>query len=106
MLVPRRSVLGVGASLPTWVTVALTCALVNVGAASAQTVTLKFSQFLGPKSFFQVDVLEPWARDLEARTNGAIKVEMLDGSTPLGKVTGRLHQQSDSRRLSRRALGA
>lgn len=75
------------AKLAAWATVALTCALVNVGAASAQTVTLKFSQFLGPKSFFEVDVLEPWARDLETRTNGAIKVELYNGSTPLGKVT-------------------
>jgi TRAP-type C4-dicarboxylate transport system substrate-binding protein len=79
--------LGLRATLSTWVTAVLICALVNVGAAGAQTVTLKFSQFLGPKSFFQVDVLEPWARELETRTNGAIKVEIFDGSTPLGKVT-------------------
>jgi TRAP-type C4-dicarboxylate transport system substrate-binding protein len=53
---------------------------------NAQTVTLKFSQFLGPKSFFQVDVLEPWAKEIEARTGGRIKVETFDGTTPLGGV--------------------
>jgi TRAP-type C4-dicarboxylate transport system substrate-binding protein len=55
--------------------------------AAAQTTTLKFSHFLGPKSFFQLDVVEPWAKELEARTNGQIKVEMHDGTSPLGKVT-------------------
>jgi hypothetical protein len=29
--------------------------------AAAQDITLKFSHFLGPKSFFQLDVVEPWA---------------------------------------------
>jgi TRAP-type C4-dicarboxylate transport system substrate-binding protein len=55
--------------------------------ASAQQVTLKFSHFLGPKSFFQVDVVEPWAKELEARTNGKVKVETFDGTSPLGGVT-------------------
>ena len=55
--------------------------------ASAQQVTLKFSHFLGPKSFFQVDVVEPWAKELEARTNGKVKVETFDGTSPVGGVT-------------------
>jgi TRAP-type C4-dicarboxylate transport system substrate-binding protein len=55
--------------------------------ASAQEVTLKFSHFLGPKSFFQVDVVEPWARELEAKTGGKVKVETFDGTSPLGGVT-------------------
>ena len=55
--------------------------------AAAQPVTLKFSQFLGPKSFFQLDVVEPWAKELEAAANGAVKVEIHDGTSPLGKVT-------------------
>jgi TRAP-type C4-dicarboxylate transport system substrate-binding protein len=58
----------------------------GTGDASAQTVTLKLSQFLGPKSFFQVDFAEPWARELEARTNGKVKVEIFDGTTSFGNV--------------------
>src|SRR5947209_3669644 len=54
--------------------------------ASAETVTLKLSQFLGPKSFFQVDFAEPWARELEQRTNGKVKVGIFDGTTPFGNV--------------------
>jgi TRAP-type C4-dicarboxylate transport system substrate-binding protein len=55
--------------------------------APAQEVTLKFSHFLGPKSFFQVDVVEPWAKELEARTGGKVKVETFDGTSPVGGVT-------------------
>jgi TRAP-type C4-dicarboxylate transport system substrate-binding protein len=53
----------------------------------AQPITLKFSHFLGPTSFFQLDVVEPWAKELEAKTNGKVKVEIHDGTSPLGKVT-------------------
>jgi TRAP-type C4-dicarboxylate transport system substrate-binding protein len=55
--------------------------------AAAQEITLKFSHFLGPKSFFQVDVVEPWAKELEAKTGGKVKVETFDGTSPLGGVT-------------------
>jgi TRAP-type C4-dicarboxylate transport system substrate-binding protein len=55
-------------------------------AAAAQT-TLSFSHFLGPQSFFQLDVCEPWAKELEARTGGKVKVQIHDGTSPLGKVT-------------------
>lgn len=53
----------------------------------AEPITLSFSHFLGPKSFFQVDVVEPWARELEAKTNGQVKVATHDGTSPVGKVT-------------------
>lgn len=61
--------------------------LLTASAASAQQVTLKFSHFLGPKSFFQLDVVEPWAKELEAKTGGKVKVESFDGTSPLGGVT-------------------
>src|SRR3954462_2713448 len=57
------------------------------GSAAAQELTLKFSQFLGPKSFFQLDVVEPWAKELEAKTNGKVKVETFDGTSAVGGVT-------------------
>ena len=58
-----------------------------VGPADAQPITLKFSHFLGPTSFFQLDVVEPWAKELEAKTNGKVNVEIHNGASPLGKVT-------------------
>jgi|ERR1043165_4102962 TRAP-type C4-dicarboxylate transport system substrate-binding protein len=61
--------------------------LLGAHGANAQEVTLKFSHFLGPKSFFQVDVVEPWARELEAKTSGKVKVETFDGTSPAGGVS-------------------
>jgi TRAP-type C4-dicarboxylate transport system substrate-binding protein len=68
---------------------AFTLALLALGASSAaaQEVTLKFSHFLGPRSFFQLDVVEPWAKELETKTGGKVKVEAFDGTSPLGGVT-------------------
>ena len=60
--------------------------------ASAQEITLKFSHFLGPKSFFQLDVVEPWAKELEAKTNGQVKIEIFNASSPLGKPTEQANQ--------------
>jgi TRAP-type C4-dicarboxylate transport system substrate-binding protein len=57
------------------------------GSARAQPVTLTFSQFLPPSGFFQADLVEPWARALKARTGGRVKVEIIDGSMKLGRVT-------------------
>jgi TRAP-type C4-dicarboxylate transport system substrate-binding protein len=65
----------------------LFAALLLGGRAHADPITLKFSHFLGPTSFFQVDVVEPWAKELEAKTNGQVKVETFDGTSPVGKVT-------------------
>ena len=59
----------------------------GIGAASAQEINLKFSHFLGPTSFFQVDLVQPWASELESKTGGRVKVEVLHGGTPLGRVT-------------------
>jgi TRAP-type C4-dicarboxylate transport system substrate-binding protein len=69
-----------------FVTAILSTIMIATG-ATAQPIELKFSHFLGPTSFFQQDVVEPWARELEAKTNGRVKVETFNGSSPLGKVT-------------------
>jgi TRAP-type C4-dicarboxylate transport system substrate-binding protein len=53
---------------------------------------LKFSHFLGPTSYFQVDVVEPWAKELEAKTNGQVKVEIFNAASPLGKPTEQANQ--------------
>jgi TRAP-type C4-dicarboxylate transport system substrate-binding protein len=60
--------------------------------AAADPVTLRFSHFLGPSSFFQVDVVEPWARELEARTDGRVRVEIFGASSPLGQPTEQASQ--------------
>jgi TRAP-type C4-dicarboxylate transport system substrate-binding protein len=65
----------------------LVCALM-VFPAAAQTppIILKLSHFLGPTSFFEVDFAQPWARELEARTNGRVRVEIYNAASPLGGV--------------------
>lgn len=54
--------------------------------AQAETIRLKMSHFLGPDSFFQLDLVEPWARELERKTGGKLKVDVLNASSPLGNV--------------------
>jgi TRAP-type C4-dicarboxylate transport system substrate-binding protein len=71
--------------------VALICAAA-AGPAAADPMTLKFSHFLGPTSYFQVDVVEPWAKALEAKTNGQVKVEIFNAASPLGKPTEQANQ--------------
>lgn len=61
--------------------------LTTASAAMAQPITLKLSHFLGPTSFFQLDFAEPWAKELEARTKGQVKIEIFNGASPQGKVT-------------------
>jgi TRAP-type C4-dicarboxylate transport system substrate-binding protein len=60
--------------------------------AAADPVTLRFSHFLGPSSFFQVDVVEPWASELEARTDGKVKVDIFNAASPLGQPTEQASQ--------------
>jgi TRAP-type C4-dicarboxylate transport system substrate-binding protein len=65
---------------------------VAISSVAAEPITLKFSHFLGPTSFFQVDVVEPWAKELEAKTSGQVKVEIFNASSPLGKPTEQANQ--------------
>jgi TRAP-type C4-dicarboxylate transport system substrate-binding protein len=53
---------------------------------------LKFSHFLGPTSYFQVDVVEPWAKELEAKTNDQVKIEIFNAASPLGRPTEQANQ--------------
>jgi TRAP-type C4-dicarboxylate transport system substrate-binding protein len=50
-------------------------------------VLLTLSHFLGPDSFFQHDFAEPWAHELEAATNGAVRVQIYNNTSPYGDVT-------------------
>ena len=69
--------------------------LLAAAPATAQPVVLKLSHFLGPASFFELDFAQPWARELAARTNGAVKVEIFNASSPFGEVTKQATQVKD-----------
>ena len=62
-------------------------AILLAAGAQAQPLELKFSHFLGPASFFQHDVAEPFAKELEAKSGGRAKVAIYNASSPLGKPT-------------------
>ena len=64
----------------------LVCAMMASPAAAQTPIVLKLSHFLGPTSFFEVDFAQPWARELEARTNGRVHVEIYNAATPFGGV--------------------
>ena len=62
-------------------------AWLGAGLAAAQEITLKLHHFLGPTAPAQRAFLEPWAKRVEAQSNGRIKVEIypsmtLGGSPP------------------------
>ena len=49
-------------------------------------IVLTLSHFLGPGSFFETDFAQPWARALEARTQGRVRVETHCAGSPFGSV--------------------
>jgi len=53
----------------------LAAAMIPVGKASAQEVTLKLSHFLPIQANIPKNILEPWADKIEAESNGRIKIE-------------------------------
>ena len=55
-------------------------------AAKAETIELKLAHFLPTINGMHVDFLEPWARELEARTNGKVKVTIYPAGTQLGNI--------------------
>jgi TRAP-type C4-dicarboxylate transport system substrate-binding protein len=73
----------------------VTLAMTSFAAPSVAQDTLKLSHFLGPASFFEVDFAQPWARELEAKTGGKVKVEIYNGASPFGDVTKQATQVRD-----------
>ncbi len=68
---------------------AAAAALVAAQAATAQddqTITLSFAHFLGPDSFFQDDVAEPFAAALEEATGGKVEVVTYASDSAFGGV--------------------
>lgn len=64
-------------------------------AAQDETITLRFSHFLGPDSFFQNDVVAPFARELEEKTGGRVKVETFAADSEFGRPTAQATQVED-----------
>lgn len=55
----------------------LTSVCLTVSAAAAETVTIKYSNWLPAKYFALTDVIEPWFAEIEKVTEGRVKVEIL-----------------------------
>ena len=60
--------------------------------AQAAEITLKISHYLPDKHGIHTDFLEPWARELEAKTNGKVAVEILPGPSAFGNVAKQMDQ--------------
>ena len=60
--------------------------------ASAQEITLKLSHFLPPVHGIHTDFIEPWAKDVEACTDGQVKIQVFPGGTQLGNVAKQQEQ--------------
>lgn len=52
-----------------------------------ETITLKMAHFLPTANGMHSDFMEPWARELEKRTDGKVKVEIYPAGTQLGNIT-------------------
>jgi len=58
----------------------------GLATAGAQTTELKLAHFLPTINGMHSDFLEPWARELEKRTNGKVKVTIYPAGTQLGNI--------------------
>ena len=83
-------------SIKNFTLILATAAGLGSGAAAQEDpIVLRFSHFLGPDSFFQEDVVGPWARELEARTDGRVEVETFAADTPYGRPTAQATQVAE-----------
>lgn len=55
-------------------------------------VQLKLSHYLPPAHGLHTDFMEPWARELEAKTQGAVSVQISPGTSALGQAQNQLDQ--------------
>lgn len=62
-----------------WCLLGLSAASIAVSSVQAQTV-LQFNRWLPPAHFFQKDVLEAWATDVEKATEGRVKIQVTASS--------------------------
>lgn len=55
-------------------------------------VQLKLSHYLPPTHGLHAEFMEPWARELETRTQGAVAVQISNGTSALGQAQNQLDQ--------------
>ena len=65
--------------------------LLSTTAAFAQEVTLRFQHFVSPASANPAHFIEPWAKKVEAESNGRIKIEIF----PFMQLGGKAPEQYD-----------
>ena len=63
--------------------------------AAAEPITLKLHHFLGPKSPAQVDMLAPWAQNVEKASGGKVKIELYPSMSLGGKPPQLINQVRD-----------
>jgi len=66
--------------------------MVTPSANAQETITLKLSHFLPSSHPTQKDFLEPWAKQLEEKTGGQVKVEIYPAGSAFGHVAKQLDQ--------------
>lgn len=59
---------------------------------SQPKIQLKLSHYLPPTHGLHTDFMEPWARELEAKTQGAVSVQVSPGTSALGQAQNQLDQ--------------
>ncbi len=72
-----------------------TAALAFAGAATAQEFTFKLHHLLGAKAPAQVNMLEPWARQVEENSGGRVKIEIFPAMTLGGRPPELIQQARD-----------
>jgi len=55
-------------------------------------VQLKLSHYLPPSHGLHADFMEPWAREVEAKTQGAVAIQVSPGTSALGQAQNQLDQ--------------
>jgi len=66
--------------------------LLSVGSAFAAEFDLKVSHMFPPTHFIQTLVLEPWAKSIEEKSNGRVKIQIFAAGSALGDATRQFDQ--------------
>ncbi len=59
---------------------------------SQARIQLKLSHYLPPTHGLHAEFMEPWAREVEAKTQGAVSIQVSPGTTALGQAQNQLDQ--------------
>lgn len=59
---------------------------------SQPKIQLKLSHYLPPSHGLHTDFMEPWAREVEAKSEGAVSIQVSPGTSALGQAANQLDQ--------------